>query len=102
MMISPYHLLTLRVIPKSSRNLIEGWVLHQGEEVLKMRVTAAPENGKANDAVLQLLADTLSVAKNRLTLMHGLASRRKIVKIEGWSINLEKKLPPNNLSQRLF
>lgn len=95
-------LLIVRVTPQSSKNALEGWILHKGEEVLKMRVTAPPAKGKANEAVLHLLADTLGIPKSRLTLINGPTCRRKVIKIEGNPLDLEKKLPPNNLGQKLF
>ena len=52
----------------------EGW---------KVRVTAAPENGKANDAVLRLLADRLELPIKSVTLVSGPSSRDKIVELTG-------------------
>ena len=49
----------------------------------KVRVTAPPEGGKANDAVLRLLADSLDVPSQSLTLVAGPSSRDKIVELHG-------------------
>ena len=49
----------------------------------KLRVAAAPERGKANDAVLALLADTLAVPRRDLALVAGAGSRTKIVELTG-------------------
>ncbi|MEK7839378.1 MAG: DUF167 domain-containing protein, partial [candidate division NC10 bacterium] len=51
--------LTVKVIPKSSRDSIAGWV----GDALKVCVTAAPERGKANAAVEAVLADALGLAR---------------------------------------
>jgi uncharacterized protein YggU (UPF0235/DUF167 family) len=49
----------------------------------KLRVTAPPERGKANDATLDLLADTLGLATENLRLVSGHGSRDKTVEISG-------------------
>jgi hypothetical protein len=50
--------------------------------VLRLRVTAAPEAGRANRAVLRLLAEALDVAPTRLTILRGLAGRDKLVRLD--------------------
>ena len=72
-MAAPSTRLRLRVSPGARSNAIvgrhgEGW---------KVRVTAAPEGGKANDAVLRLLAERLDLPGNSLTLKSGPSSRDK-------------------------
>jgi uncharacterized protein YggU (UPF0235/DUF167 family) len=49
----------------------------------KLRVAAAPEDGQANEAALQLLADRLEVPRAHLTLVSGHAGRDKIVELSG-------------------
>ncbi len=71
---------SLRVSPRSGRDAIEG-VDEDG--ALLVRVTAAPADGAANEAVLKLLARTLSVPKSAVTLAAGATSRHKRVRIEG-------------------
>ncbi len=51
----------------------------------KVRVTAAPEAGKANEELLRFLARTLDVPKRDLTLTHGAAARDKVVELDGMS-----------------
>jgi hypothetical protein len=48
-----------------------------------VRVAAAPEGGKANEAVLQLLAERLGVPRTSMTLVSGQSSRDKIVELTG-------------------
>jgi uncharacterized protein YggU (UPF0235/DUF167 family) len=71
--------LRLRVIP-GARN---AGVVGRYGEAWKLRVTAAPEQGKANSAVLELLADTLAVPAASLRLVAGHASRDKTVEVSG-------------------
>jgi len=63
----------------ASRDAIAGW---QGD-VLRLRVAAPPERGKANEAVLRLLAAALGVERRRLRLVRGETSRHKLVEVEG-------------------
>ena len=49
----------------------------------KIRVRAAPEGGHANDAVLRLLAETLSLPRDAVKLVSGHGARDKIVQLAG-------------------
>lgn len=71
--------LSLKVIPKASKNEVVG-LLEDGS--LKVKVTAAPEKGKANAAVCELLADVFDVPKRNVTVVSGDTSRTKTVAIE--------------------
>lgn len=68
----------LRVTPAARRVAL---VLEDG--IYRASVTAAPEDGKANAAVAELLARALGVAKSRLTLVRGATSRDKLFRLEG-------------------
>ncbi|MCI0841354.1 MAG: DUF167 domain-containing protein, partial [Chloroflexi bacterium] len=67
----------IRVQPKAGRNAIE-----VAADKVTLRVTAAPEGGKANDAVVALLAKRLGVAKGRVSIVRGHKSRDKTVLID--------------------
>jgi uncharacterized protein YggU (UPF0235/DUF167 family) len=69
--------IAVRVTPKASRNKIE---LQDG--AIRVYVTTAPENGKANAAVQKLLAKALGLAKSRLTLVRGQTSRDKLFRLD--------------------
>ncbi|MGH7563406.1 MAG: DUF167 domain-containing protein [Gemmatimonadota bacterium] len=71
--------LAVKVAPGSSANGIQGWL----GETLKVRVTAAPERGKANAATLKVLARALGVRPRSLRIVDGATSQRKIVQVEG-------------------
>ena len=66
-------LLHVRVQPKARANAVKGW--HGA--ALRVSVTAAPEDGKANRAVIALLAETFDVAPSSINLVRGAASRDK-------------------------
>ena len=69
----------VRVQPKARRNSIE---VVDGSK-LKIYVTTAPEGGKANDAVVALLAKSLGIAKSHIRIVRGHKSRDKLLDIEG-------------------
>jgi uncharacterized protein len=71
--------LRLRVSPGAGKSGIVG----RHGDAWKVRVTAPPEDGRANDAVLWLLADALSVPRTSLTLVSGHTGRDKIVLLDG-------------------
>ena len=63
--------LTLKVQPKSSRDAIQGVVETPDGLALKVAVTAPPDKGKANAAVIALVAKAFGVAKSNVTLTIG-------------------------------
>lgn len=69
--------LRARVTP-GARN--EGIALGDGLVIIKVR--AKPQDGKANEAVLAILAEALGVAPTRLELLRGTTARDKLVRIE--------------------
>jgi uncharacterized protein YggU (UPF0235/DUF167 family) len=75
--------LRLKVRPQARRAAIDGVVPDRDGEALVVSVTAAPEGGKANEAVITLLAGALDVAKSTISVTQGAASRRKTVSIAG-------------------
>lgn len=78
----------LQVTPRSSADRIEGIVDGPDGPVLKVKVTAAPDRGRANAAVLRLLAKAWGLAPSRLTLASGETGRRKMVAISGDAADL--------------
>lgn len=77
-------LLKLRVTPNAGRDVIEGFeFLADGTEVLRIRVSAVPDKGKANAAVIALLAKALGLPKSSMTLVSGETARLKTVRIDG-------------------
>jgi uncharacterized protein len=71
--------LRIRVSPGARRTELVG---RQGE-AWKVRVAAPPERGRANDAVLKLLAERLRIAPAELTLVSGASARDKVVELRG-------------------
>ncbi len=75
--------ITARVSPKASRNGVQGVMPTPDGEALKIAVTAPPEKGKANAAVIAVLAKTFGVAKSSVAVTAGESDRRKVVRIGG-------------------
>ena len=76
--------LAVRLTPKSSRDSLDGTeLLADGRVVLKARVRAVPEAGKANEALTRLVAKVLDVAMVKVTLESGASGRTKILRIAG-------------------
>jgi uncharacterized protein (TIGR00251 family) len=74
--------LEIKAIPNAPRSEIVGWL----GDALKVKVHAPPVEGKANEVLCAFLAETLSLRKRSVRLMQGDASRRKLVEIEGLSL----------------
>jgi uncharacterized protein (TIGR00251 family) len=70
---------TLKIVPGSSRTSIEGEL----DGMLKMKVAAAPEKGKANKEVVAFLAERLGVRKNDIEILSGHTSPVKRIHIKG-------------------
>ena len=68
--------LALRVTPGARSESVE-----LGQGVLLIKVRTKPEDGKANDAVLGLLAQALGIATSRLRLLRGATGRDKLVQL---------------------
>ena len=74
----------LRVQPRARRNQLDGLApLPDGGTALKVAVTAPPADGKANAAVIALLAKAWGCPKSALTVVAGAADRRKIIHLQG-------------------
>ena len=71
------------VQPRASKTEISG--MHDG--LLRIRLAAPPVDGAANTALVAFIAERLNIAKSRVRVVSGLASRRKVVRIEGMSEN---------------
>lgn len=57
--------------------------MHDG--LLRIRLAAPPVDGAANAALVAFIAEILDIAKSRVRVVSGVASRRKVVRIEGMS-----------------
>src|SRR2546425_12427730 len=81
--------LRLRVSPGAARTRVVG----RHGDAWKVRVAAAPEGGRANEAVVRLLAEALAVPREAVTLVSGHGGRDKIVELNG--------IDPSQIERRL-
>ena len=79
----------LRVAPGAS----QAGVVGRHGDGWKVRVAAPPEGGRANEAIVRLLADTLAIPRDAVTLVSGLGTRDKVVELAG--------LRPSQIERRL-
>ena len=71
--------LRAKVVPKAAKDEVVGWI----GDALRLRVSAPPERGKANAAVLDLLSSALGMSQKRMRIVAGATNQRKVVEIEG-------------------
>jgi len=98
----PYHLhngqkgaaLAIRVTPRASKNEITE-ILSDG--TVKVRLTAPPVEGKANEALLEFLSDVLGVPKTKLEVVAGTTGRDKLVSV----LDLDAQTVHDRIVQRL-
>lgn len=83
----------VRLAPKASRDRIDGIHVDAGGcPLLKVAVTAPPEGGKANAALIKLLAKEWRVPKSAFAIAAGATERRKVLTIEGDTNQLMDRL----------
>lgn len=85
--------LAVRLTPNAGRNAVDGVeTAADGEVFVKARVTAVPEDGKANKALIELIAKILRLPKSSISIISGETARKKILRIDGDPEDLEAKL----------
>ena len=72
-------LLRVRLQPRAGANAIVG----VKDSIVRVRVTAPPVGGAANEALTRLLARTLRIGRSRILVVRGRTSRTKVVRIDG-------------------
>lgn len=82
----------IRATPKAARNDIAGLKDVSSGVALAVKVTAVPEGGKANQAVVKLLAKEWKMAKGDFDVISGSAARDKVLAIAGDSDLLSRRL----------
>ena len=72
-------MLTVRIQPRASKN----GITRMEDGSLKIRLTAPPVDGAANEALIKFLAEILAVAKSQVEIVSGHTARQKIIRING-------------------
>jgi uncharacterized protein len=73
-------MIEVKVEPRSSRRQITGVMCN---EVLKVKLTAPPVDGSANEQLIELISEVTGVKKSCIKIVRGLSSKRKVVEITG-------------------
>ena len=71
----------VKVHPRAKRNAITGEV----GDALKIALTAPPVEGRANEAVIEFLAEVLRVPRGSVSIAAGQSSRNKVIRVQGRS-----------------
>jgi uncharacterized protein (TIGR00251 family) len=69
----------VRVTPRARQNKVQ----RQPDGSLKVYVTAPPEDGRANEAVVETITEWLGVKRRQVTIVSGATSRNKVVRVAG-------------------
>ncbi len=68
----------IRVLPRSSKNEVIG---EMSDGTLKIKLTAPPVDGKANESLIELLADYFNKPKSKIKIASGATSKNKTIEI---------------------
>lgn len=75
--------LLVKLTPKAAQDRIGEWAeTEKGEKILKVYVTAVPEKGKANDALIALLSKAWKIPKSSIEIIKGGTDRLKTLRFE--------------------
>ncbi len=81
--------ITVKLTPGAKKNEVGGWETDAaGARFLRVFVTAAPEKGKANAALIKLLSKHWGVPKSAIEIVRGETSRVKVIEVEGVETSL--------------
>ena len=69
----------IKVVPRASKNQVAGV---EGDAI-KIRLNAPPVEGKANEALIEFLADVLGIRRAQIEIVMGQTSRHKVVRVSG-------------------
>ena len=86
----------MQITPNAKKTEVVGVL----DNALKMKLQAQPIEGKANEALVRYLAETLSVPRSAVTITHGLTSKHKLVEVRSSDLTVdavESRLLPLNL-----
>lgn len=86
--------LAVQITPNAKKTEVIGIL----DDALKLKLQAQPIEGKANDALVRYLAETLSVPRGAVTITHGHTSKRKLVEVKADKLTVDSVtralLPP--------
>ena len=78
----------VQIQPRSSKDQIIG--IHDGR--LKIKITAPPVDGKANESLIEFLAKTFKISKSKVEILKGHTSKLKTIKLLGVNENTYRSI----------
>lgn len=73
--------LTFKVTPKSNKNEITGILEYENDKIIKVKIKAPPEKGKANQMLIDFLKENLDIKNPNIKIIAGQNSQKKLLKI---------------------
>jgi len=73
-------MIEVKVEPRSSRRQISGIM---DNDILKVKLTAPPVDGSANEQLIELISETIGIRKSQIKIVRGQSSKRKLIEITG-------------------
>ena len=73
-------MIEVKVEPRSSRRQISGIM---DNDILKVKLTAPPVDGSANEQLIELISETTGIRKSQIKIVRGQSSKRKLIEITG-------------------
>jgi uncharacterized protein (TIGR00251 family) len=77
--------IVVQIMPNAKKTDVMGVL----DDALKIRLQAQPIEGRANDALVRYIADTLDVARSAVVITHGLTNKRKILELRSKRLTVE-------------
>ena len=77
--------LAVQLAPNAKKNEVVGTL----EDAIKLKLNAPPIDGKANEALIRFVADTLDVPKSAVSITHGFTSKRKLLEVRATHLTLD-------------
>ena len=78
--------LAVQIQPNAKKTEVIGVL----DDALKLKLQAQPIEGKANDALVRYLAETLSVPRSAVTITHGQTNKRKLIEVKSSSLTVDE------------
>lgn len=85
----------VRVQPRASKSEVSGEL----DGALKIRLAAPPVDGEANEALIKLLSKLFDAPRTRITILSGLSSKNKIVRLSGMTVDKVERVLADALNQ---
>ena len=86
--------MSVQITPNAKKTEVIGVL----DDALKLKLQAQPIEGKANEALVRYLAETLSVPRSAVTITHGQTNKRKLIEVKSAKLTVEEVarllLPP--------